>query len=90
MFNMAHLFTPTILAFTVASLFVAGTYLYTKLHYRRFKQNAHIPQLPSSLLWGHLKLFDELTKRGIVDRHPGESSQCTKAATTAMANTSKS
>lgn len=60
-------------AFAVALLLVAGTYFYINLNYKRFKQNAHIPQLTSSLLWGHLMVFDEFTKRGIVDRHPGMS-----------------
>lgn len=69
---MANLLTSPIQAFAVAGLLVTGTYLYTKLYHRRFKQNAHIPQLPSSLLWGHLKVFDDFTKRGIPDRHPGE------------------
>lgn len=50
---------------------LASAYLYNKLHYRRFRQNAHIPQLPPSLLWGHLRLFDQFTKQGIPDRHPG-------------------
>ncbi|KAI1455996.1 cytochrome P450 [Annulohypoxylon moriforme] len=57
-------------AFAIASLVITGTYLYSKLYYRRFKQNAHIPQLPSSLLWGHLLAFDKFTKQGILDRHP--------------------
>lgn len=72
--TMANLLTSPMQAIAVAGLLVTGTYLYSKLYYRRFKQNAHIPQLPSSLLWGHLLVFDEFTKRGIPDRHPGESS----------------
>ncbi|KAK4209721.1 cytochrome P450 [Rhypophila decipiens] len=58
-------------------LFAAATflssYLYTKvtkLRYLRFAQYEHIPQLPTSLLWGHLKTLGELTKRGTNDRHP--------------------
>ncbi|KID95371.1 Cytochrome P450, partial [Metarhizium majus ARSEF 297] len=58
-------------AVLVASVLLAGAYLYNKLHYRRFRQNSHIPQLPPSLLWGHLLLFDKFTKKGIPDRHPG-------------------
>ncbi|KAK8054510.1 hypothetical protein PG994_009577 [Apiospora phragmitis] len=57
-----------VIAFTIALITV--TILYRKLHYKRFIQNAHLPQLPSSLLWGHLKVFDEFTKRGKTDRHP--------------------
>ncbi|KAI0399829.1 cytochrome P450 [Xylaria palmicola] len=51
-------------------LLVAGVYLYHKLYFKRFIHNAHIPQLPSSLLWGHLVMFDKFTKRGVQDRHP--------------------
>ncbi|KEY72659.1 hypothetical protein S7711_09159 [Stachybotrys chartarum IBT 7711] len=61
--------TPT-QAFVAASLVIAGTYLYSTLSYRRFKQNAHLPQLPSSLVWGHLITFDAFTKKGAADRHP--------------------
>ncbi|KAK2591231.1 hypothetical protein QQS21_011073 [Conoideocrella luteorostrata] len=57
-------------AMLLASLLLAGAYLYSKLYYLRITQNAHIPQLPSSLLWGHLLLFDKFTKQGVVDRHP--------------------
>ncbi len=54
---------------TAAVLLVS--YLYSRLRYLRFKQYAHIPQLPSNLLLGHLKTFGEFMQRGIVDRHPG-------------------
>ncbi|KAI1385039.1 cytochrome P450 [Hypoxylon trugodes] len=57
-------------ALAIASLLVTVVYLYGKLYYKRFKQNAHLPQLSSSLLWGHLMAFDDFTKRGITDRHP--------------------
>ncbi|KAI1447778.1 cytochrome P450 [Annulohypoxylon stygium] len=67
---MATFLANPVQAFVVASLLVTGTYLYSKLYYRRFKQNAHLPQLPSSLLWGHLMVFDKFTKEGILDRHP--------------------
>lgn len=58
-------------AMLVTAVLLAGAYLYNKLLYKRFRQNAHLPQLPSSLLWGHLLLFDKFTKRGAIDRHPG-------------------
>ncbi|KAI0883929.1 cytochrome P450 [Annulohypoxylon maeteangense] len=67
---MATFLASPVQAFVIASLVVTGTYLYSKLYYRRFKQNAHLPQLPSSLLWGHLMAFDRYTKQGIPDRHP--------------------
>ncbi|OTB07439.1 hypothetical protein M426DRAFT_20136 [Hypoxylon sp. CI-4A] len=62
--------TRSIGVLTIASLLVTATYLYIKLYSKRFKQNAHLPQLPPSLLWGHLRTFDDFTKRGIKDRHP--------------------
>ncbi|KAI1095024.1 cytochrome P450 [Rostrohypoxylon terebratum] len=67
---MASLLDNPVQAFVIASLVITSTYLYGKLYYRRFKQNAHLPQLPSSLLWGHLMAFDKFTKEGILDRHP--------------------
>ncbi|KAK6214427.1 hypothetical protein LQW54_004334 [Pestalotiopsis sp. IQ-011] len=67
---MTSLWTSPIHAFAIASLLISGAYLYSTLHYRRFRQNAHIPHLPSSLLWGHLLTFDRLTKQGATDRHP--------------------
>ncbi|KAI2469801.1 cytochrome P450 [Annulohypoxylon bovei var. microspora] len=56
--------------FTVATLL--ASYLYTKLRYARFRQYAHIPQLPNHLLLGHLKIFGEFMRRGIHDRHPDQ------------------
>ncbi|KAK8004008.1 hypothetical protein PG989_003727 [Apiospora arundinis] len=57
-----------LLTFTAA--IITGAFLYRNLYYRRFIQNAHIPQLPSSLLWGHIKVFYDYTKQGKLDRHP--------------------
>ncbi|KAI1112398.1 putative cytochrome P450 monooxygenase [Nemania sp. NC0429] len=54
----------------ISSLLLTAVYLFRKLYHKRFIQNAHIPQLPPSLLWGHLLTFDSYTKRGISDRHP--------------------
>ncbi|KAI0154588.1 cytochrome P450 [Xylariaceae sp. FL1272] len=53
-----------------ASLAVLGTYLLVKLRYKRFTQYAHLPQLPPSLLLGHLKTMDEYIRRGRANRHP--------------------
>lgn len=61
---------PIILAATALLI----TYLYNRVQYKRFKQHAKLPQLPPSLLFGHLKTLDELIKRGAADRHPGTSS----------------
>lgn len=70
--NMFATLTWPVEALTIALLLVTATYLYINLYYKRFKQNAHLPHLPPSLLWGHLKTFDDFTKRGIRDRHPGK------------------
>ncbi|KAJ3546154.1 hypothetical protein NM208_g2144 [Fusarium decemcellulare] len=53
-----------------AALSLLVTYLYTTLRFKRFKQYAHLPQLPPSLLWGHMRVYDEFMKRGNKDRHP--------------------
>ncbi|KAI0107469.1 cytochrome P450 [Nemania sp. FL0031] len=57
-----------LIVLTGAALLVS--YLFSRLWYLRFTQYGHIPQLPSHLLWGHLKLFGEFTSRGVQDRHP--------------------
>ncbi|KAI0010842.1 cytochrome P450 [Xylariaceae sp. FL0662B] len=56
--------------FLVAAAIILASYLYTQLRYIRFRQYAHIPQLPNHLLWGHLKVFGEFMHRGVLDRHP--------------------
>ncbi|KAK7953133.1 cytochrome P450 monooxygenase [Apiospora saccharicola] len=60
-----------LLAFAIAAVVIAATLLYQNLYYRRFQQFAHLPQLPPSLIWGHLKHFNDFTNRGKLDRHPG-------------------
>ncbi|KAK8085720.1 hypothetical protein PG997_006991 [Apiospora hydei] len=57
-------------ALAVVALVLLGTYLYRTLYHKRFVVLAHLPQHPSSLFWGHLRVFDEFMKRGIADRHP--------------------
>ncbi|KAI0880264.1 cytochrome P450 [Annulohypoxylon maeteangense] len=54
--------------FAVLTLLI--TYLYRRLHYKRFQQHGRLPQMPPSLLFGHLKTLDGLIKRGEADRHP--------------------
>ncbi|KAI2780490.1 cytochrome P450 [Daldinia loculata] len=54
----------------LAGLSLLAAYLYNKLRYKRFQQYAGIPQLPPSLLLGHLKLMGEYLARGPADRHP--------------------
>ncbi|KAJ2990196.1 hypothetical protein NUW58_g3073 [Xylaria curta] len=60
------MFWPVLLAF----LFVLATYFYVKLNHKRFSQYASLPQLPPTLLWGHLKTMNEYIQRGEPDRHP--------------------
>ncbi|ETS73855.1 hypothetical protein PFICI_14801 [Pestalotiopsis fici W106-1] len=54
----------------LAAIALLATYLYNKLRYKRLTQHAKLPQLPPSLLLGHLKTLDKLIKRGPADRHP--------------------
>lgn len=63
-------FTPRIILAT-SIVAVVGTYLYRKLYYIRFKQSAKLPQLPPSLLFGHLIKFHQLSKNHPADGHPG-------------------
>lgn len=53
----------------VAATLVVFTIFYRKLRYIRFRQYAHIPQHPTSLLLGHLKLFGEFMKRNKPNAH---------------------
>lgn len=55
----------------LAALPLIGIYLYNKVYHKRFVQYASIPQLPPSLVLGHLAIFDQYIKRGPRDRHPG-------------------
>ncbi|KAI1312023.1 cytochrome P450 [Xylaria venustula] len=54
----------------LASLLALATYLYLKLRHKRFNQYASLPQLQSSLLWGHLKTVNDYARHGEADRHP--------------------
>ncbi|KAI0153282.1 cytochrome P450 [Xylariaceae sp. FL1272] len=45
-------------------------YLYSWLRYKRFTQYACFPQVPPSLIFGHLKVIDEFIKLGKEDGHP--------------------
>lgn len=53
-------------------LLILGFSLYRTLYRKRFIENAHLPQLPPSLLWGHMLTFDSFTKRGVADRAVGQ------------------
>ncbi|CAI6094657.1 unnamed protein product [Clonostachys chloroleuca] len=67
---MSSLIGHPVQALVVASLLTISIFLFTKLVEKRHKQFAHLPQLPTSLLWGHLQLFAIYTKHGAQDRHP--------------------
>ncbi|VUC21474.1 unnamed protein product [Clonostachys rosea] len=54
----------------LAALSLITTYLFIQLRYKRLQQFAHLPQLPPSLVWGHMIVYDEFSKRGKKDRHP--------------------
>uniref|UniRef100_A0A8H7NHQ4 Cytochrome P450 n=1 Tax=Bionectria ochroleuca TaxID=29856 RepID=A0A8H7NHQ4_BIOOC len=67
---MSSLIDHPVQALVAASLVTISIFLYTTLVEKRHKQFAHLPQLPTSLLWGHLQLFGKYTKHGAQDRHP--------------------
>lgn len=47
-------------------------YLYDRLQYYRRREFAGFPQLPPSLLWGHLKAVNDIVLDGEPRRHIGE------------------
>lgn len=57
---------PLLAAITVLVL----SFTFRRLRYIRFQQYANFPQLPSSLLLGHLKAFGEFIKANKPDAHP--------------------
>lgn len=60
----------------LAALVLLASYLYNKLRYKRLRQYANFPQLPASVLFGHLKVFDEYIERGAADRDSGNPTTC--------------
>lgn len=58
-----------LLVFGAAALFLS--YCYAKLRYKRFNQYAYFPQLPTTLVLGHLKTMDEFLRGGNPKGHPG-------------------
>ncbi|KAI1777002.1 cytochrome P450 [Hypoxylon cercidicola] len=57
-------------AFLLVALPLLVVLVYEKLRYKRLVQYANFPQPPTSLLLGHLKVFDKFAKHGHSDRHP--------------------
>jgi hypothetical protein len=62
------MFLPLVVA--VTALLVG--YLYRKLRYKRFQQYAAFPQMPTSLILGHLKTVDDYIRKGKPNAHPGK------------------
>ncbi|KAI0003480.1 cytochrome P450 [Xylariaceae sp. FL0662B] len=54
----------------VTALAVLGTFLYMKLRYKRLNQFASFPQMPPSVLLGHLKTMDYFIHAGKPNGHP--------------------
>lgn len=55
----------------VAAIPAVVFYLFQKLYYIRFRQYAAWPQMPPSLLWGHLKVMNDFIESGAKQRHVG-------------------
>jgi cytochrome P450 len=51
------------------ALMLFAVYIVRKLYYKRYQHNAHLPQMPKSFLFGHLRKLNEMTKREPTDRH---------------------
>ncbi|KAI0540097.1 cytochrome P450 [Xylaria digitata] len=56
------------LVFGAAALLLS--YCYARLRYKRFSQYAHLPQMPTTLILGHLKTMDSFIRRGKPNCHP--------------------
>lgn len=61
----------TIRSILPATFVVFLSWIYTTVRRKRSRFR-NFPQLPSSLLLGHLKAFDQAIRGGIPDRHPGK------------------
>lgn len=57
----------------LALLPLLAFYLYQRLYYHRFQEFANWPQLPTSLIWGHLKQLGVFIDKGEKNRHAGMS-----------------
>ncbi|EED11475.1 cytochrome P450 monooxygenase, putative [Talaromyces stipitatus ATCC 10500] len=56
----------------VYSVVLASILIYRLACYKRFVQYVNFPQLPSSLLLGHLKVYNDITQRRSLDRDHGK------------------
>ncbi|KAJ8122726.1 hypothetical protein ONZ43_g1147 [Nemania bipapillata] len=46
------------------------SYCYVRLRYKRFSEYAHLPQMPTTLILGHLKTMDSFIRGGKPNGHP--------------------
>ncbi|KAK8042956.1 hypothetical protein PG994_013439 [Apiospora phragmitis] len=53
-----------------AAVALMVTFSYRKVQFMRFRQHATLPQHPTSLILGHLKVFGDYVKRNRPDAHP--------------------
>ncbi|KAH8880906.1 cytochrome P450 [Thozetella sp. PMI_491] len=58
------------LPLVVAAIAVLAPYLYSRLRYQRLSRYAKYPQMPPSLILGHLKAIDEFIRAGKPNGHP--------------------
>jgi hypothetical protein len=61
-----------LLPLAAAAIALLGAYLYRKLRYTRLEQYAFFPQMPPSLILGHLRIMDEFIRGGKPNGHPGK------------------
>ncbi|KAI1394798.1 cytochrome P450 [Hypoxylon fuscum] len=59
-----------LLPLIVAVIALLGSYFYRKLRYERLKRYAFFPQMPKSLILGHLKIMDGFIRAGKPNGHP--------------------
>ena len=55
-----------------AALVALAFYLYTQLRRLRFEKFRGAPQLETSLVWGHMKVFNDFLTSSRPGAHPGE------------------
>lgn len=76
-YNNAQHWTPKGLTYIMLTqLFIAGIallvpYFYSKIRHKRLHQYAGFPQLPTSLVLGHLQTVDEFVRSAPPKAHPG-------------------
>ncbi|PYI29079.1 cytochrome P450 monooxygenase [Aspergillus indologenus CBS 114.80] len=51
----------------LSTVSIALVWLSRRIWYERFRRYRRFPQLPTSLLWGHLKIYHEIVQRGFLD-----------------------